>query len=369
MLLLFRKIFLLLGWIKDYKPYDLYLLRSHHKKFYKALAYITNGQLPITYMYPLEGNKRLYLKDIGVDYNIYSKDIDVYLRYIPREANLVKYKAVNENSYISIRININSTTGAIYACSRFDYASLSETFIKFEEQFYIIMTYIAINNSNEYTDVINLDGYGDLLVLYNKIISFMDINAESDFNCIGMWGIEPIKDNTEDTKICYYTGVSQFNLVVYLSDGIGNPIILKSYHQDNKLKIKVKDCVHKFKMDLMKIHITIDDINYMLDDASRKNLNLKLQRDIETKELYVSSNDTKIITFTNEDDFNSFIDGAKDSFLRIINTGICVINYNDKKYTCFKGVLNNGIIEYIAISGDVRIQAMAMKYDPIRLRT
>jgi len=366
MLLFFRKIFLLLGWIKEYKSIDLYLLRSHHKKFYKVLECISQGQGQTIKYYPLEGNKRLYLTSLNVDYNDNIQMATIWLQYAPREANLVKYKAVNEKSFIRIRIDVDQNNDIHYR-SFLNYEMLGHTFLNFEPQFYSIMGKILSERKSVIKDLINLDGYGDLLVLYNKILSFNDLDAESEFLCIGRYDLDPITE-IEDTKIIDYQGVSQFNLVVYLYDGIGNPIIVKSYHQDNKLKMKVKDCAHKVKMDLMKISGTIDDINYMLDDTSKKNLGLYIDRDYDTGEVFVSSNDTKIISFNTEDDFNSFVDGAKESFLRIIKTGICVINYEGNRYTCFKGVLNNGIIEYIAISGDVRIQAMVMKYDPIRLR-
>ena len=366
MLLFLRKIFLLLGWIKNYKSIDLYLLKSHHNKFYKILEFISQDQGQVTKYYPLEGNKRLYLTSLNVDYNDDNKLATIWLCYAPREANLVKYKAVNEKSFIRIKIEVDKNNDIHYR-SFLNHESIEYTFFNFEPQFYSIIGKILSERKSAIRDLINLDGYGDLLVLYNKILSFTDLNAESEFLCIGRYDLDPIIER-EDIKITDYQGVSQFNLIVYLNDGIGNPIIVKSYHQDNKLKMKVKDCVHKVNIDLMKIRSTIDDINYMLDDASKKNLGLCIDYNDETCEVFVSSNDTKIISFNTEDDFNSFVDGAKESFLRIIKTGICVINYEDKKYTCFKGVLNNGIIEYIAISGDVRIQSMVMKYDPIRLR-
>lgn len=338
---------------------------------YKVLEYFSQGNMPITEVYPLNGNKRLYLKYVEVlnkgEVSTEADNICISLLYAPREANLIKYKAVNNKSIIIVRFNVTPEGKIIYQ-TNLGKVNLRYAFFDFEEGFYkFIDTMPFMENFDNKNYIINLDGYGDLIVLYNKIVSFADINADADFMCINTYDIEPIMSES-DTKITDYKGISQFNLKVNLNDGIGNNITVKSYHQDNKLKLKVKDSVNKVKVDLMKLRSTIDDINYMLDDNSRKNLGLMVNYDINTGSIYIQSNDTHIITFDTDDDFNSFIDGAKESFLRIIKMGICVITYQRKKYTCFKGVLNNGIIEYIAISGDVRIQTLSMKYDPIKLR-
>jgi len=366
-----RRLLILLGLVKVYKPYDLWLMQHNPDKFYKILKQLSFDKLPLDEIYPMEGNKRLKLDEIIVKASKDKSEIEVYLDYVPREANINKYKAVDESSYIEIQFKIINGE-FVYHTNIDETYGLNHIFKYFTCDFYDKFL-INITTLDTYLDdhqVINLDGLGDILVLYNKIASFKDLDRdETKFACINGFDIEPIIPyEHEDIKITSYYGISQFNLKVDINDGIGNRIVVKSYHQDNKLKIKVKECINRFKIDIIKLHNTIEDIAYMLDENSRKLLNLDYNINYNENYIYVYSNNTRIIEFRNEDDFNSFIDGAKESFLRIIKTGICVVKYDEELYTCFKGVANNGIIEYIAISGDTRIQTTAMKYDPIRLR-
>ena len=245
-----------------------------------------------------------------------------------------KYKAClyNRNCYLKVFIGLNDK-------------KLRYQLVGFDSDFDSLF-YSALSNNPLNEKFFSLEGFRDILLAFNKISSFKKLNKQ---NFHMKMELAPK----------YY---SCYNLKTTIQNGLGNFVDAVSYHQDNKMRTFIRQCMKYCVNDLEKINSVIAKVESQFVDPD-----VLCLRSVISDDGYVEifSNSTHILKIETENDLDSFLTGAEEAFRVLGERGICRVNNN----TYFREIVyEDGRMEFIPISGKKRLIATMAEVERIKLK-